>query len=116
MAVAALRAGALDFIEKPLQDQILLERIKEASTICRRAMAKEQAHLAVADRFAQLTQREREVMALVVEGHANKIIGARLGISIRTVEIHRARVMQKMGAGSLSELVRLALQIGQSNE
>ncbi len=113
MAVAALKAGALDFIEKPYHEQILLERLREATELGSRAMAEDEIRRAILDRLALLTGREREVMALVVEGLPNKIVAARLGISIRTVEIHRARVMEKSGANSLSDLVRFAMVAGE---
>ena len=111
MAVSALRAGALDFIEKPLQEQVLLERVQEATRIGMRLQAEEENRRATRARFDSLTGREREVLALIVEGHPNKIIAHQLGVSIRTVEIHRARVMEKFEAKSLPELVRFALQI-----
>jgi FixJ family two-component response regulator len=111
MAVSALRAGALDFIEKPLQDHILLERVREATALGARIQAEEEVRRATYDRFVKLSGREREVLTLIVEGLPNKIIAHRLGVSIRTVEIHRARVMEKFGAKSLPELVRFALQV-----
>ncbi len=110
-AVSALKAGALDFIEKPLQDQVLLERVREATALGTRRRADEEARRATRDRFARLSEREREVMALIVAGHPNKIIAYRLGVSTRTIEIHRARVMEKFGVRNLAELVRLALQL-----
>lgn len=107
MAVAALKAGAIDFIEKPFDDEVLLAAVRSAIDRGRRNL-----HLVdLRQRLTRLTDREREVMGRIVAGHANKVIGATLGISIRTVEIHRARVMEKMAARSLSELVRMALAL-----
>lgn len=107
MAVDAMKTGALDFIQKPFRDQDLLDRIHHA-------LEQDQAHRednrALADireRIGRLTARERVVMERVVKGQANKVIALDLGVSQRTVEIHRARVMQKMRARSLAELVRM---------
>jgi two-component system, chemotaxis family, CheB/CheR fusion protein len=109
MAVAAMRAGAFDFLEKPVRTQELLACIDRAlrniSTPAERASWRAAAAL----RVAGLTARERGVMDLVVAGHANKEIAARLNIAQRTVETHRANVMKKMGVGSLSDLIRLGL-------
>jgi FixJ family two-component response regulator len=108
MAVNAMKAGAMDFLTKPLKDQELLDRIDKALS---RAESRLRGHLEEADiraRYESLTPREAEVMALVVQGSANKVIAMDLGVSQRTVELHRARVMQKMAVRSLAELVRLA--------
>lgn len=107
MAVQAMRAGALDFIEKPVDPQALLASIDGALRQAASPAEGSASHAAAAMRVAGLTKREREVMDLVVVGHANKEIAARLGINQRTVETHRAAVMKKMGAQSLSDLVRL---------
>jgi two-component system, chemotaxis family, CheB/CheR fusion protein len=106
-AVQAMRAGAVDFIEKPIGPDALLACIER--TLRQKATSEDQAarHSVAALRLAGLTRREKEVMELVVDGHANKNIAYRLGISQRTVESHRAAVMKKMGASSLSDLVRL---------
>ena len=113
MAVKALQAGAVDFLEKPYSDEALIASV-------RRAIERSRArHAPVAGdpdaagaRFAQLTDRERDVLGLLIEGHPNKIIAYNLGISPRTVELHRARVMSKTNAASLPELVRLAIAAG----
>lgn len=108
MAVKAMKSGAMDFIQKPFRDQDLLDRINQALL---RARSAHEEQLEVSDirrRFDALTPRESEVMKMVVKGHANKVIAMDLGVSQRTVELHRARVMQKMGVRSLAELVRLA--------
>lgn len=112
MAVRAMRAGALDFIEKPFRDQNLLDRINQALVLntTRRAAQAEVAE--VRAQLAALTPREREVMARIVQGQANKVIAIELGLSERTVEIHRAKVMAKTGAHSLAELVSLVSKAG----
>jgi FixJ family two-component response regulator len=110
MAVQALKAGAVDFIQKPFRDQELLDKIHEAIAVHGRLLSKLQSRHVILERLGTLTPREREVMELVVAGKANKVIALDLGISRRTVEIHRARVMEKMQAESLSELVQLVLE------
>ncbi|NIM51026.1 MAG: response regulator [Gemmatimonadales bacterium] len=110
MAVKAVKAGAADFIQKPFRDQELLDKIQHAIEINaqrREAVADQQA---IATRIASLTPREREVMEKVVGGKANKLIAIDLGISQRTVEIHRARVMEKMRAHSVSHLVQMVIR------
>lgn len=109
MAVRALKAGAMEFIEKPFNDQVLLDCIHKAiGKDAERRITHQQQRL-VAERYQQLTPREREVMTGVVEGLANKEISRQLDISVKTVEAHRARIMEKMQANSLSQLVRLAM-------
>lgn len=108
MAVAALKAGAVDFLEKPFDADALLASLAEAFGEATDSPAP--SHAAVR-RIEALTPREREVMDLVVAGHPNKVIAHRLDIALRTVEIHRARVMEKTGSRNLSELVRLALRL-----
>ena len=112
MAVRAIKAGAFDFIEKPFNDQVLLDRVQQALKRNTQNRALEEKRLDVEARMQSLTPREREVLALVVTGNPNKAIASQLGISCRTVEIHRGRVMDKMQAGSLSELVRLGVSSG----
>ena len=111
-AVGALRKGAVDFIEKPFSDQVLLDRVLHAIEIDRRARQAEAEEAVTAERLAQLTVREREVMDGVVVGKANKVIATELGISEKTVESHRARVMKKLGVETLADLIRLALGAG----
>lgn len=107
MAVEAMQKGAIDFIQKPFRDQELLDRIGEAIKADQeKRTAREEQH-AVRGRIEKLTNREREVLALVVTGKPNKVIAYELGVSQRTVEIHRARVMEKMEAKSLADLVRM---------
>jgi len=109
MAVRAVKAGAIDFIEKPFNDQELLDKIHEALALDRATRRQtDELHLIEA-RIASLTPREKQVMELVVEGVANKVIAHRLEISQRTVEIHRASVMRKMKVDSLAQLVRVVV-------
>lgn len=112
MAVQAMRAGAADFIEKPVESEALLVSIARALQQAANPAERSAARAAAAMRIAGLTKREREVMAFVVAGHANKEIAARLRINQRTVETHRAAVMKKLGVRSLSDLVRLAIAAG----
>ena len=106
-AVEAMQKGAVDFIQKPFRDQELLDRIREALATDEERREQQQHHAEVASRLNRLTNREREVFDLVVTGKPNKVIAYELGVSQRTVEIHRARVMEKMQARSLADLVRM---------
>lgn len=112
MAVNAMKAGAVDFIEKPYQDDTILGCIERARDLDRSARAREASTTDAAARIALLTAREREVLDHLIIGRPNKVIAHELGISARTVEVHRARVMEKMRADSLSHLVRMALAAG----
>ena len=109
MAVAAMQFGAFDFLQKPFRDQDLLDCVQRAMTRDAESRGRLAARAEIRARLATLTPREMEVMKLVTSGKANKVVGADLGVSQRTVEIHRAHVMEKMGAGSLAELVRMVL-------
>jgi two-component system response regulator FixJ len=111
MAVEAMQKGALDFIQKPFRDQELLDRVSEAMKTDREIRSAREEKAGVAQRIEKLTKREREVLDLVVTGKPNKIIAYELGVSQRTVEIHRARVMEKMEAKSLAGLVRMHLAV-----
>jgi FixJ family two-component response regulator len=111
MAVKTMKSGAIDFIQKPFRDQDLLDRINQALQIAQSSQEARREISTIQERVNTLTPREREVMDKVVKGCANKVIALDLGVSQRTVELHRARVMQKMGARSLAELVRLAEKI-----
>ena len=109
MAVQAIRDGAVDFIQKPFQDQALLDRIQQALRLDAERREEITQRVEIERRLTRLSPRERQVMDLVVAGHANKVIAGQLGLSQRTVEIHRAKVMEKMQAGSLAHLVRMAV-------
>ncbi|XOV83292.1 MAG: response regulator transcription factor [bacterium] len=111
MAVEAMRRGAVDFLRKPFRDQELLDRIQEA--LSRDAQHRDRAADSeqVKERIAELTPREREVFERVAKGQANKVIAIELGISERTVEIHRSNVMQKTSSRSLADLVRLLIRL-----
>jgi two-component system, LuxR family, response regulator FixJ len=106
LAVRAMKAGAVDFIEKPFEDEVIIETVRRALEL------RPAANPEITQRLASLTPREREVLEGLVAGRANKVIAFDLDISPRTVEIHRARVMEKMQARSLSQLVRIALEAG----
>ena len=109
MAVEAMRKGAIDFLQKPFRDQELLDRVAAALATDASRRNAEQQHAEIEARTATLTKREREVYDLVVSGMPNKQAAYELGVSQRTIEIHRARVMKKMHAKSLAELVRMHL-------
>jgi two-component system response regulator FixJ len=111
LAIQAMKAGVHDFIEKPFDDEVLLGAVRSALAIGRHQTEREEEAAAIRARLGSLTGRERDVLQGLVAGQPNKIIAYELGISPRTVEIYRANVMTKMGAGSLSELVRMALAI-----
>jgi FixJ family two-component response regulator len=114
MAVAAMKDGAFDFVQKPFRDQDLIDRVQ-------RALAKDQEHRVALSQYTKirarlesLTPREREVLELMTRGKPNKVMAADLGISQRTVEIHRARVMEKMEARSLAQAVRMMMDLNNS--
>ena len=108
MAVRAMQLGAVDFIQKPFRDQELLDRINDALEKGTQTRAVKQEQQEFDGHLLTLTQREREVMQMIVSGKANKVIAIDLGLSQRTVELHRARVMEKMKARTLADLVRMA--------
>lgn len=112
MAVAAMKAGAIDFIEKPFEDEVLIEAIRKAASRLAGSDIRIEDVAVLCSRLAQLSERERQVMTLVVSGLPNKTIGYDLSISPRTVEVHRANIMSKMQARSLPELVRTAIFLG----
>ncbi len=114
-SVKALKSGAVDFLEKPVDDDRLLSAIKDAVEQNVRTR-RDRARLSeIQERVARLTRRESQVFRLVVQGKLNKLVAAELGMSEKTVKVHRARVMQKMEADSLAELVRLAERAGESS-
>ena len=109
MAVEAMQLGAFDFVQKPFRDQELMERVGQALSQNEAQQEETEQKRLAASRYATLTPREAEVMACVVKGLANKVVAMDLDVSQRTVEIHRARVMEKMEVRSLAELVRMAM-------
>ena len=110
MAVKAIQAGAADFIQKPFRDQELIDRIREVLVHDAHQRAERMERGEILHRMGTLTEREREVMEQVVVGKANKVVAIDLSVSQRTVEIHRANVMEKMKAKSLAQLVRLVMR------
>jgi two-component system, LuxR family, response regulator FixJ len=116
MAVEAMQHGAFDFLQKPFRDQDLLDRIQKA--IARDAKLRESLgeHARIRTHLDSLTDREREVLDLLIQGKQNKVIAQVLDVSPRTIEIHRARVMEKMNAESVAELVRMMMNLNRPNE
>jgi two-component system, LuxR family, response regulator FixJ len=114
LAVRAMRAGALEFIEKPFDDEALVATIRRALALDRNADQKIAEAKAARELLALLTPRERHVLARIVAGRSNKVSAYELGISPRTIEVHRARIMDKTKARSLSGLVRIALVAGET--
>ena len=112
MAVKAMKNGAVDFIEKPFDDEALIVSIRNALQHDEKQRALRAQRADIAARMSELTPREHEVMAMVTDGRSNKEIATALGVSAKTVEVHRARVMDKMRADSLAELVRMVLIAG----
>jgi two-component system, LuxR family, response regulator FixJ len=109
MAVEAMQQGAFDFLQKPFRDQDLIDRIQRALERDSRNRTTLAQHTRIRERLDSLTEREREVLTLITRGMPNKVMAAELGVSQRTVEIHRARIMEKSGAASLAQLVRMVL-------
>jgi two-component system response regulator FixJ len=112
IAVRAIKAGAVDFVEKPFSEDAILESIAQAQDRLERSRLETERGEAAHELLALLTERERQVLEALVAGRPNKTVAYDLGISRRTVEVHRARIMDKMRAHSLSQLVRLALAAG----
>lgn len=111
MAVEAMRAGAMDFIQKPFNDNELIRRVQRALEEDARERELLQRREEIERRWAGLTPREQEVAARIADGQANKVVAAELDISARTVELHRARILQKMGTRSLAQLVRMLVAL-----
>jgi FixJ family two-component response regulator len=112
MSVRAMKAGAVDFLTKPFRDQEMIDAVMAALWRDRKRRSEEKSHSDVQARFASLTQRERQIMGFVTGGLMNKQVAARIGISERTVKIHRGNLMRKMHAKSLAELVVMAQTVG----
>jgi two-component system response regulator DctR len=111
-AVATVKRGAVDFVEKPFSNNTLVDRIEQALAASAAALAARDSAGGVRTRLAELTEREREVMRLVIEGKPNKLIADALDISVRTVEVHRARVFDKMQVKSAVELANVLAAMG----
>jgi FixJ family two-component response regulator len=111
MSVSAMKSGALDFLQKPFNDHELLVAVQRALAQSRQARAENAERASVQRRFEALTPREREVLSLVVAGMLNKQIAARLGAAEKTIKVHRGRVMKKMAAESVAELVRMVQRL-----
>lgn len=109
MAVRAMKSGAIDFLQKPFSDQALLDRVQQAIEIAQDKRRSRAERVEIEGRLSLLTPREREIADLLVDGKANKEIAGELGLSTRTVEGHRAHIMDKLGADSFADLVRLVL-------
>jgi FixJ family two-component response regulator len=116
MTVQAMKAGAAEFLTKPFNDDVLLAAVRAALERSRVALSLGAEMRVLRDRYASLSQRERQVMALVVSGLLNKQVGGELGISEITVKAHRGKVMQKMKADSLADLVKMATRLGPAPE
>jgi len=115
LAIEAMRAGVVDFIEKPFDDEVLLAAIQRVADQADRTLSADAERQRIKARLATLSARERDVLDGLVKGHANKVIAFDLDISPRTVEVYRANAMTKMGANSLSELVRMVLTVGMTD-
>ncbi|MDP9142819.1 MAG: response regulator [Pseudomonadota bacterium] len=111
MAVEAMRAGAVDFLQKPFNDEELIRRVHKALEIDRHERELLRKHEELARRWAELTAREQEVAQRIADGKANKVVAQELDISERTVEVHRARLLQKLGVRSLAQLVQVVLSL-----
>lgn len=114
LAVRAMRAGAVDFVEKPFDIELMLQSVKRASLVGQQQRDRNSETRTAQELIGLLTPRERNVLEKLVAGQSNKIAGYELGISPRTIEIHRSHIMNKMHARSLSEVVRIALAANQS--
>jgi len=111
-SVSALKKGAVDFIEKPFDNEVLLRSINDALRCEHSLRERRGVKRDLLDKFSTLTPREQQVLTYVVSGISNKSLAEQLGVSSRTIEVHRSRIMAKMGACSLAELVRMALLMG----
>lgn len=116
MSVRAMKAGAFEFLTKPFRDQDLLDAIQGALTSDQRRREQDQSIADLRDRLASLTERERQVMGILVQGQLNKQIGATLGTTESTVKAHRAQIMRKMRAATLADLIRMANRLQIAND
>ncbi len=116
LSVQAMKSGAVDFLEKPVEGEALLAAVYRAVERSRALKASHEVLAAIEQQYSQLTARERQVLALIVAGRLNKQAASDLGIAEKTVKVHRARVMEKMGADSLADLVRMAQRLGIGEE
>jgi len=116
MAVRTLKAGAVDFLEKPFDDQMLLDSIQKALEIDRRSRNAEHWRTQITSCLNTLSRREEEVLRLLIQGKANKVIAHEMGLSTKTVETHRAHIMRKLGVNSMAGLVWMALSSGEYHE
>ncbi len=114
MAVQAMREGALDFIQKPFRNQELLDMVNRALEICEKQQNDQNQTQSIKQRIHSLTSREHQVMQMIVDGKTNKVIAVDLGLSQRTIEVHRANVMHKLEAHSMADLVRIVTQTDMS--
>jgi FixJ family two-component response regulator len=112
MSVRAMKAGAVDFLSKPFNDEELLQAVAQALNNSRREQSEQEEAAEILTRLSTLTAREREVLGHVVAGQLNKQVAADLGVVEKTIKVHRARLMDKMGTSSLAELVTMAVRIG----
>ncbi len=112
MAVEAVQQGAFDFLQKPFRELDLVDRVRRALARDRELREQLRERNLISERLASLTPREREILQLVTQGKANKVMAAELGVSQRTIEIHRAHLMEKMHAASLAQLVRMTMTAG----
>jgi two-component system response regulator DctR len=111
-AVAAVKRGACDFVEKPFSNNLLVDRVEQALQLSAQALLRRREQMALQQALAELTDRERDVMELVIDGRPNKLIADALDISVRTVEVHRARVFEKMDVKSAVELANRLRELG----
>jgi len=110
-AVRAMGKGAFDFIQRPVADDLLVERVQAALALNRQRRAELAIHADLRKRLERLSKREREVLEIVVAGHSNRVVAERLGISTKTIEVHRAHAMKKMEARNLASLVKMAVAL-----
>lgn len=116
IAVRTMKAGAIDFLEKPFDEQLLLDSIQKAMGIDRKIRETKQQHSKIMEKIGNLSQREEEVLRLLIQGKANKVIASNLGLSTKTIETHRAHIMRKLGVSSMAGLMWMAITSGEYQE